>query len=65
MEKHIKILGWFYIGSYAFIAARGIYFAYLGLTGSGGLAEGTVLPILGLIGMLMGWWRIRISSGCP
>jgi hypothetical protein len=22
-------------------------------------------PRLGLIGMLLGWWRIRISSGCP
>lgn len=23
------------------------------------------LPRLGPLGMLMGWWRIRISSGCP
>jgi hypothetical protein len=23
------------------------------------------VPRLGLIGMLMGWWRVRISSGCP
>ena len=22
-------------------------------------------PVLGLLGMLMGWWRIKISSGCP
>ncbi len=22
-------------------------------------------PRLGPIGMLMGWWRVRISSGCP
>jgi hypothetical protein len=22
-------------------------------------------PRLGLVGMLMGWWRIKISSGCP
>lgn len=22
-------------------------------------------PVLGPIGMLMGWWRVRISSGCP
>ena len=22
-------------------------------------------PRLGLIGMLMGWWRIKLSSGCP
>jgi hypothetical protein len=23
------------------------------------------VPRLGLVGMLMGWWRVRISSGCP
>jgi hypothetical protein len=23
------------------------------------------VPRLGLIGMLMGWWRVKISSGCP
>ena len=22
-------------------------------------------PRLGIIGMLLGWWRVRISSGCP
>ena len=22
-------------------------------------------PRWGLLGMLMGWWRIRLSSGCP
>jgi hypothetical protein len=22
-------------------------------------------PHFGLLGMLMGWWRVRISSGCP
>ena len=22
-------------------------------------------PRLGLVGMLMGWWQVRISSGCP
>lgn len=22
-------------------------------------------PRLGLIGMLMGWWRVKLSSGCP
>lgn len=22
-------------------------------------------PVLGLLGMLMGWWRIKVSSGCP
>src|SRR3954471_8231787 len=24
-----------------------------------------VRPRLGLLGMLMGWWRVKISSGCP
>jgi hypothetical protein len=24
-----------------------------------------VRPRLGLIGMLMGWWELKISSGCP
>src|SRR5829696_2947928 len=24
-----------------------------------------VRPRLGLIGMLMGWWRVKLSSGCP
>ena len=24
-----------------------------------------VRPRLGLIGMLMGWWHVKISSGCP
>jgi hypothetical protein len=23
------------------------------------------VPRLGLIGMLMGWWQVKISSGCP
>ena len=22
-------------------------------------------PRYGLLGMLMGWWRVKISSGCP
>ena len=22
-------------------------------------------PRLGLIGMLMGWWQVKLSSGCP
>ncbi|HEU4905825.1 MAG TPA: hypothetical protein VFT19_06885 [Solirubrobacterales bacterium] len=22
-------------------------------------------PRFGLLGMLMGWWRVRVSSGCP
>ncbi|MCW3003394.1 MAG: hypothetical protein JWQ20_2692 [Conexibacter sp.] len=24
-----------------------------------------VLPRLGVIGMLMGWWHVKVSSGCP
>jgi hypothetical protein len=24
-----------------------------------------VRPRLGLLGMLMGWWRVKLSSGCP
>ena len=24
-----------------------------------------VLPRFGLLGMAMGWWRVKISSGCP
>ena len=24
-----------------------------------------VRPRLGFIGMMMGWWRVKISSGCP
>ena len=24
-----------------------------------------VRPRLGLVGMMMGWWRVKISSGCP
>jgi hypothetical protein len=24
-----------------------------------------VRPRLGLIGMLMGWWQVKVSSGCP
>jgi hypothetical protein len=22
-------------------------------------------PVLGPVGMLMGWWRVKVSSGCP
>lgn len=22
-------------------------------------------PVLGVIGLLSGWWRVRVSSGCP
>jgi hypothetical protein len=33
--------------------------------GEPGCAVWRVRPRLGLIGMLMGWWRVTISSGCP
>ncbi|MDX6603989.1 MAG: hypothetical protein QOF23_498, partial [Solirubrobacterales bacterium] len=34
----------------------------LGLPGCGAWHS---RPRLGPIGMLMGWWRVRVSSGCP
>ena len=33
--------------------------------GEPGCKHWHVVPRLGLLGMLMGWWRVRISSGCP
>ncbi len=33
--------------------------------GEEGCTVWRVRPRLGLIGMLMGWWRVKISSGCP
>ena len=33
--------------------------------GERGCKEWRVVPRLGPIGMLMGWWRVKISSGCP
>jgi hypothetical protein len=33
--------------------------------GEPGCTVWQVRPRLGLIGMLMGWWRVKISSGCP
>ena len=33
--------------------------------GETGCKQWQVLPRFGLLGMLMGWWRVRISSGCP
>ena len=33
--------------------------------GEPGCTVWEVRPRLGLIGMLMGWWRVKISSGCP
>jgi hypothetical protein len=31
----------------------------------GGCGVWQVRPRLGLIGMLMGWWQVKLSSGCP
>ena len=33
--------------------------------GEGGCGVWQVRPRLGLIGMLMGWWEVKLSSGCP
>jgi len=33
--------------------------------GEGGCGIWQVRPRLGLIGMLMGWWQVKLSSGCP
>lgn len=33
--------------------------------GDGGCGVWHVRPRLGLIGMLMGWWHVKLSSGCP
>lgn len=33
--------------------------------GQGGCGAWEVRPRLGLIGMLAGWWHIKLSSGCP
>jgi hypothetical protein len=33
--------------------------------GERGCKEWHVVPRYGLLGMLMNWWRVRISSGCP
>lgn len=33
--------------------------------GERGCGAYEVRPRLGLIGMLMGWWRVKLSSGCP
>lgn len=36
--------------------------AELGVPGCGAYE---VRPRLGLVGMLMGWWQVKLSSGCP
>jgi hypothetical protein len=33
--------------------------------GEGGCGEWHVRPRLGLVGMLAGWWQVKLSSGCP
>lgn len=33
--------------------------------GERGCGGWEVRPRLGLIGMLMGWWQVKLSSGCP
>lgn len=33
--------------------------------GEGGCGVWHVRPRLGLIGMLAGWWQVKLSSGCP
>jgi hypothetical protein len=33
--------------------------------GENGCGVWQVRPRLGLIGMLMGWWQVKLSSGCP
>lgn len=33
--------------------------------GEGGCGVWQVRPRLGLVGMLMGWWHVKLSSGCP
>jgi hypothetical protein len=33
--------------------------------GDPGCGVWQVRPRLGLIGMLMGWWQVKLSSGCP
>jgi hypothetical protein len=33
--------------------------------GEGGCGVWQVRPRLGLVGMLVGWWQVKLSSGCP
>ncbi len=42
-------------------------FARLPVTdlGQGGCGVWEVRPRLGLVGMLAGWWQVKLSSGCP
>ena len=34
-------------------------------SGDGGCGVYQVRPRLGIIGMLAGWWHVKLSSGCP
>ncbi len=38
---------------------------YLKDIGEPGCGAYEVRPRLGVIGMLMGWWQVKLSSGCP
>ena len=33
--------------------------------GESGCGVYSVRPRLGIVGMLMGWWQVKLSSGCP
>jgi hypothetical protein len=33
--------------------------------GLGGCTTYEVAPRLGVVGMLAGWWQVKVSSGCP
>jgi hypothetical protein len=46
-------------GSYRFVRVRAVE---LGERSCGAYH---VRPRLGVIGMLMGWWHVKVSSGCP
>jgi hypothetical protein len=46
-------------GSYRFVRIS------RGELGEPGCGVWHVRPRLGLIGMLMGWWQVKLSSGCP
>jgi hypothetical protein len=37
----------------------------LAALGEPGCGAYVVRPRLGLIGMLAGWWEVKLSSGCP
>jgi len=45
--------------AYKWVRIRGVNL------GDPGVCAYQVRPRLGLVGMLMGWWQVKISSGCP